>query len=152
MADKFNIYDDKGKKLADAQPSPVKVSGLKPNTTYSGWVASYDDDTGNQDIPSFKTKDVKPATPSLQATPDDGKIFVKIIKGADEGSAGTSGTIYYTDGTTPKTMSLNPGEAGTISDLTNGTEYSLQATVKNSVGESPKSDTVKVTPVAPATE
>lgn len=150
MADKFNIYDDKGKKLADAQPSPVKVSGLKPNTTYSGWVAKREDDTGDQEISSFKTKDVKPVAPTVQATPDDGKISVKIVAGNDEGSAGTTGTIYYTDGTTPKTKTLKPGYAGVISSLTNGTEYSLQATVTNGVGESPKSATVKATPVAPA--
>lgn len=92
--------------------------------------------------------DVIPAAPTLQATANDGKISVKIVAGNDEGSAGTTGTIYYTDGETPKTKTLTPGYAGVISNLTNGTEYSLQATITNGVGESPKSPTVKVTPVA----
>ena len=92
--------------------------------------------------------DVIPAAPTLQATPDDGKISVKIVAGEDEGSAGKTGTIYYTDSTTAKTKTLTPGYAGVISNLINGTEYSLQATITNGVGESPKSPTVKVTPVA----
>lgn len=98
--------------------------------------------------------DVKPAAPTLQATAGDGKISVKIVAGEDKGSAGTTGTIYYTDGETPKTKTLTPGYAGVISSLTNGTEYSLQATVTNGVGESPKSATVKATPKAaePAAE
>lgn len=96
--------------------------------------------------------DVVPAAPTLQATAGDGKISVKIVAGEDEGTAGKTGTIYYTDGTTDKTKSLTPNYAGVISGLTNGTEYSLQATVTNGVGESPKSDTIKVTPVAPQEE
>lgn len=92
--------------------------------------------------------DVIPATPTLQATAGDGKISVKIVAGEDEGTAGKTGTIYYTDGTTAKTKTLTPGYAGVISDLTNGTEYSLQATITNDVGESPKSPTVTVTPEA----
>lgn len=96
--------------------------------------------------------DVIPAAPTLQATPNDGKISVKIVAGEDEGSAGTTGTIYYTDGETPKTKTLTPGYAGVISSLTNGTEYTLQATVTNDVGESPKSQTVTATPVAPEAE
>ena len=92
--------------------------------------------------------DVIPAAPTLQATAGDGKISVKIVAGEDEGSAGKTGTIYYTDGTTAKTKTLTPGYAGVISSLTNGTEYSLQATITNDVGESPKSATVTVTPEA----
>jgi len=92
--------------------------------------------------------DVIPAAPTLQATAGDGKISVKIVAGEDEGSAGKTGTIYYTDGATTKTKTLTPGYAGVISDLTNGTEYSLQATITNGVGESPKSPTVTVTPEA----
>ena len=104
-------------------------------------------------VPASKV-DVKPTTPTLQATAGDGKISVKIVAGEDEGSAGKIGTIYYTDGETAKTKTLTPGYAGVISSLTNGTEYSLQATVTNSVGESPKSATVKATPKAaePAAE
>lgn len=96
--------------------------------------------------------DVIPAAPTLQATAGDGKISVKIVAGEDKGSAGTTGTIYYTDGTTAKTKTLTPGYAGVISSLTNGTEYTLQATVTNDVGESPKSQTVTATPVAPEAE
>lgn len=92
--------------------------------------------------------DVIPAAPTLQATAGDGKISVKIVAGENEGSAGTTGTIYYTDGETAKTKTLTPGYAGVISSLTNDTEYSLQATVTNSVGESPKSATVTATPKA----
>lgn len=92
--------------------------------------------------------DVIPAAPTLQATAGDGKISVKIVAGEDEGTAGKTGTIYYTDSTTAKTKTLTPGYAGVISSLTNGKEYSLQATVTNDVGESPKSTTVTVTPEA----
>lgn len=92
--------------------------------------------------------DVIPTAPTLQATPNDGKISVKIVANKDEGSAVTAGTIYYTDGETAKTKSLTPGYSGVISGLANDTEYSLQATVTNGVGESPKSDTVTATPKA----
>lgn len=43
MADtqKFDIYDDKGNKVVDAQPSPVTITGLTAGTTYKGYKAAY---------------------------------------------------------------------------------------------------------------
>lgn len=144
----FDLYDKDGKKLQENVPSPVKIGGLKANTTYSGMSLAYHGKPEKIVIPDKKTTDVKPEAPTVQVTADDGKAFVKIVAGKNNGSALIAGKVYYTDGKTPKTLDLKAGEAGTISGLTNGTEYSVQATVTNGAGESAKSAVAKVTPKA----
>ena len=147
MADTtFDLYlDDKA--VQSGVTSPITIKDLKPNTQYN-YKLAYAGKTGFADV-SFKTKDAVASAPTVQVTPDDTKLFVKITAGANTGSTVTAGKIYYTDGTNAKTMDLKPGDAGTISGLTNGTEYSVQATVTNGAGESAKSAVVKGTPKAP---
>ncbi|WP_282801133.1 hypothetical protein [Secundilactobacillus kimchicus] len=43
MADvlKFDVYDDKGTKVVDAQPSPVVIDKLTAATTYKGYTITY---------------------------------------------------------------------------------------------------------------
>lgn len=149
MAKTFDVFDKDNKALATDKPSPINIDGLKPNTKYSGLSIAYHGEKERTPIADQTTRDVKPGAPTVQVTADDTKLFVKITAGANTGSAITAGKVYYTDGTTAKTMDLKPGDAGTISGLTNGTEYQVQATVTNSAGESSKSVVVKGTPVAP---
>lgn len=152
MADTFKVLSD-GKEVAHTEEpqedstTNLKFTGLKPNSniTYDVYYVT----GGDPEKAEFSTKDTKPGAPTVQVTADDTKLFVKIVAGTNTGSAIKSGKIYYTDGTTAKTMDLKPGEAGTISGLTNGTEYQVQATVTNDAGESPKSAVFKATPVAP---
>lgn len=152
MADNFKVLSD-GKEAAHTEElkedgtTDLKFTGLKPNSniTYDVYYVT----GGDPEKAEFSTKDTKPGAPTVQVTADDTKLFVKIVSGTNTGSAIKSGKIYYTDGTTAKTMDLKPGDAGTISGLTNGTEYQVQATVTNGAGESPKSVVVKGTPKAP---
>lgn len=51
----FDIYNEVGVKVAENQPSPVKVEGLKPNTTYAGWKIAYAGSDVKTDVPTFKT-------------------------------------------------------------------------------------------------
>lgn len=58
MADttvKFDIYDDKGKKVVDAQPSPVTIAGLTAGTTYKGYKAAYAGATAQTTLDDFTT-------------------------------------------------------------------------------------------------
>lgn len=144
MAKTFDLYN--GDKIEQSGvTSPIDIENLKPNSQFDNYSAT----RAGQDLHtplSFKTDDIKPEAPTVQVTADDGKAFVKIVAGKNEGSTLTAGKIYYTDGTTAKTMALKAGDAGTISGLTNGTEYQVQATVTNGAGESAKSAVAKVTP------
>ena len=54
-AQKFDVYDDKGTKIADAQVSPVVLSGLTAGTKYSGYQAAYAGSTAKATIPDFTT-------------------------------------------------------------------------------------------------
>lgn len=51
----FDIYNEVGVKVAENQPSPIKVEGLKPNTTYAGWKIAYAGSDVKTDIPAFET-------------------------------------------------------------------------------------------------
>lgn len=124
MADKFNIYDDKGKKVADAQPSPVKVSGLTPNTTYSGWVVKREDDTGNADIPSFKTKAVIMESFKIDNLAPAGNVGESVkLTLSDITPADTTdkGVDIWVDDPTVATVAGNEGNTFTISLLKEGT-------------------------------
>ena len=51
----FDVYDEKGTKLAEGKPSPVTVEGLEPNTKYSGWKLAYAGKDAKAVIPDFTT-------------------------------------------------------------------------------------------------
>ncbi len=144
----FDIYDNTGAKKVDNQPSPLSISGIKPNTKVSGYQLAYAGQTAKTTISDFTTLDVVPGAPTLTATAGQGKIDVIIKDGTNTGSAVTDRVVYYTDGTTPGTLDLKTSLTGSITGLTAGTEYTVQATVKNGAGESAKSAAVKATPTA----
>lgn len=149
MADvTFDIYDASNTKVVDAQASPVSITGLKPNTTYKGYQATYAGKEDKTALPDFTTLDVVSGAPTLVVTPGDGKVDVTLTAGDNAGSDATDYKVYYTDGKTPLTMDLKGSLTGTITGLTNGTEYTFQATAINGAGESDKSSSVTGTPVA----
>lgn len=150
MANKFdvklgkNAVDHTEKDLEDGY-TEIDLSGLKPNSSNT-----YDVYYAGKDEPSkaaIKTNDVKPGTPVIKLTAGDKKITVEIVDGSNQGSAVKSRKLYYTDGTTSKTLDANAKTD--ITGLVNGTEYSVQATTTNGAGESNKSTPSKATPVAP---
>ena len=51
----FDVYNTDGEKVADNQPSPVKVDGLTPNTSYTGWKIAYSGKDEKVEVPDFKT-------------------------------------------------------------------------------------------------
>ena len=148
-AQEFDVYDDKGNKIVNSQVSPVSITGLNPNTTYKGYQATYAGQSNKTELPDFTTLDVVPGAPTLAVTPGDGKVDVALTAGTDLGSAVTDYKVYYTDGKTPLTMDLKSSLTGTITGLTNGTQYTFQAVAVNGAGESDKSSSVTGTPVAP---
>ena len=124
MADKFNIYDDKGEKVADAQPSPVTVSGLKPNTNYTGWVAKREDDTGDQDIPSFKTKDVKMKSfkiDNLAPAGEEGESVKLTLSNISPTDTTNKGVDIWVDDPKVATVASNEGNTFTINLVKEGT-------------------------------
>lgn len=150
MADvTFDIYDASNTKVVDAQASPVSITGLTPNTTYKGYQATYAGKEDKTALPDFTTLDVVPGAPTLAVTPGDGKVDVTLTTGTNSGSDVTDYKVYYTDGKTPLTMDLKGSLTGTITGLTNGTEYTFKAVAINGAGESDKSSSVTGTPVAP---
>ena len=52
---KFDVYDNKGNKVADAQVSPVVLSDLTAGTKYSGYQAAYAGSNAKVTIPDFTT-------------------------------------------------------------------------------------------------
>lgn len=143
----FDLYDKDGKLTQEDVPSPIKVTGLKANTTYSGMKLAYHGKPDKSVVPDKKTTDVKPGMPVIKLTAGDKKISVEIVDGSNQGSAVKSRKIYYSDGMTVKTLDANTKTD--ITGLINGTEYSVQASTTNDAGESNKSTTSKATPVAP---
>lgn len=140
----FDLLKD-GSAVQTGVDSPIKITGLKPNTTYDNYSVAYTGETNSTPL-SFTTSDTVPGAPTVQVTADDAQLFVKIIPGTNNGSDISDGKVYYTDGTNAKTMELKPNVAGTISGLTNGTEYTIQAIVTNAAGDSAKSEAVTATP------
>jgi len=51
----FDVYDNQGNKVADAQVSPVVLTGLTAGTTYSGYQAAYAGSNAKVTIPDFTT-------------------------------------------------------------------------------------------------
>lgn len=154
MADEtktFDIFDDKGEKLADAKPSPVTISNLTPNTEYNGWQIAYAGQSDKVTIPAFKTLDVVADAPVVELTAGNALANFKITEGNNRGSAVTNHKVYYTDGTNSGTVSSQE-LTGTINNLKNDVEYTVQAVSVNGAGESAKSPAVKVTPKAPESE
>jgi len=152
MADttqQFDVYDDKGNKIVESQVSPVSITGLSPNTTYKGYQATYAGKSIKTAFPDFTTQDVVSGAPTLAVNPGDGKVDVTLTAGANSGSAVTDYKVYYTDGKTSLTMDLKDSLTGTITGLTNGTQYTFQAVAINGAGESAKSSSVTSTPAAP---
>ena len=143
----FDIFNAEGEKVLEAIPSPIQVTGLAPNTTYKGWKFAYTGQDEQKELPEFTTKDVVPSAPKVSLEPTDSSFTYTITPGTNLGSEVISYKIYYTDG--KKARNLEVTElTGEIKDLVNETEYAVQLTAINHLGESRKSNSLTVTPVA----
>jgi hypothetical protein len=93
-----------------------------------------------------------PIAPTISSvTPANGSLTVAFTPGTDGGSAITN-YKYSVDGT--NYVALNPATTTspfTISDLTNGTTYSVTIKAVNAIGDSPASNAVTGSPTAPIT-
>lgn len=150
MTKNFDVYDNTDKKVVTNQPSPVVVAGLKPATKYSGYKIAYTGEEAKTAIADFTTTNVAPEKPTLAAVAGDSKVDVTITDGQNLGTAITGRVVYWStaDGKTG-TVDLGTSLTGSVTGLTNDTEYTLQAVCKNAAGTSEKSVAVKCTPVAP---
>lgn len=151
MAKNFDVYDNTDKKVVTNQPSPVVISGLSPATKYSGYKIAYAGESAKTTIDDFTTTNQAPSKPTLVAVAGNGKVDVTFTDGQNLGTAITGRTVYWStaDGKIG-TQDLGTATTGSITDLTNGTEYTLQGVCTNAAGNSEKSDAVKCTPVAPS--
>lgn len=127
--------------VSEDATSPFSLQNLTPNTAYTVEV----EENGATGSVQFTTTDIVPGAPTVTVTAKAGAIDFTIVDGTNDGTAITGYTIYYTDGTTPKTQNTT-AKTGTITGLTDGTQYSIQATAKNGKGESSKSAIVNATP------
>lgn len=154
MANKFDLLDQDSKLVDHTETAKsdgttdVVASGLTPNTTYSKWGLAYSgQDSAATALADFKTSDVVAEAPTLTATAGDGQVSLSVTDGTNLGSAITDRVVYWSDGTNTGSVDLKTELTGIATGLTNGTEYTFQATVKNGAGESAKSVAVKATPV-----
>lgn len=154
MANKFDLLDQDSKLVEHTETAKsdgttdVVASGLTPNTAYSKWGLAYaGQDSATTALADFKTADVVAEAPTLTATAGDGQVSLSVTDGANSGSAITDRVAYWSDGTNTGSVDLKTELTGIATGLTNGTEYTFQATVKNGAGESAKSVAVKATPV-----
>ncbi|WP_282801134.1 Ig-like domain-containing protein [Secundilactobacillus kimchicus] len=53
---KFDVYDDKGAKVVEAQPSPIVLKGLTSSTTYKGYQLTYADKETKTALADIVTK------------------------------------------------------------------------------------------------
>lgn len=152
MADVFTVNDKSGTALATDVPAPVTLTGLTSNTVYSGWTATKNDGKSTLNVPDQTTT---PEKPSVTATAGDATATVQVAKATNDGDAPlTAVTVsYQADGATDWTTAEADVStlAATLSGLTNGTAYTVKATVTNASGTSAESDITTVTPTAPTT-
>lgn len=144
--DKFDLYSD-DKVVQTNVASPLQIKDLAPNKQYDNYAVAF----ANQSVKSvlqFKTADVLPNAPTISATAIDGGVTVTFKDGPNKGSNLTKRTIYYDDGSAVKSMAAKVG-TNTISNLKNGTTYTIYATQANNQGESEHSTSIKAVPVAP---
>jgi len=150
LTQNFDIYDDKDEKIVTNQPSPVVISGLNPAAKHSGYKIAHAGENSKATIGDFTTTNQIPGKPSLTVNAGDSKLKVIFSDSQNIGTAVTKRTVYWKtedghNGTTDFGVSLS----GSVDNLTNGTEYTLQGVCTNAAGDSEKSDEVKGTPVAP---
>lgn len=134
------------------------ITGLQPNTPvaagdYQGAITDGTNYSDKVDVPAFKTLDVVLAAPALAVTAGDASVGFTITAGkANGGSAATGYKVSYSaDGATWTPFAAEDATAltGTVTGLTNDTEYQFKAVATNAAGDSAESAVVKATPVAP---
>ena len=127
-----------------------EISTLVNGTEYSVSVVATNAAGDSADSsPLTGTPRTVPTAPTLDSiTPGDGSLVVAWSEPtSDGGSAITAYTISATDGTTTKTCSWTTGTLEcTISDLANGTAYTVTATATNAAGTSSASGSGSSTP------
>lgn len=141
----FDVFDDKGTKVLDGQPSPEIVKSLTSNTTYKGYTAAYAGEDAKLSLPDIITK---PGKPTVAVTGGDGGATYTVTPATGDGDTARTYTVSYSADGKTFTDVADTGATGTITGLTNGTEYTVKAVANNSNGASTVSDTVTVTPAA----
>ena len=134
-----NERDESGKSVAMSADGSRIAIGAPGNTSGKGHVRV------------FSVQD-SPGAPTISAiTAGDGVLTISFSAGTENGSTITN-FKYSIDGT--NYIALNPTATTspfTISGLTNGTSYSVTIKSVNAIGDSPASNAIAGTPVAPAT-
>jgi hypothetical protein len=132
---------------------------LEPETKYSGWKARYTGETGTAPLGDFTTKAVPlaaPTAPTIAVTAGDGSLTYTITDANVDAEKVSAFKVLYqgagaTDWTTVDVA--DPTKlTGTISSLTNDTEYSVKAIATNATGDSPESAVTTGTPKASSSE
>lgn len=141
----FDVFDDKGTKLIDGQASPISFTGLTSNTTYTGYTAAKAGSANKLNLPDMITK---PGKPTIAVTGGDGTADYTVTPAAGDGPTDRTYTVSYASDGKTFTDATGTGATGTVSGLTNDTEYTFKAVANNSDGSSSASDTVTVTPAA----
>lgn len=141
----FDVFDDKGTKVIDGQPSPDTITGLTSNTTYTGYTAAKAGSANKLSLPDMITK---PGKPTITVTGGDGKADYTVTPATGDGATDRTYTVSYAADGKTFTDATGTGATGTVSGLTNNTEYTFKAVTNNSDGSSSASETVTVTPAA----
>lgn len=162
------LVDKTGKVLAVGEKgtAEVEVTGISSGTKYSAGDLKFLMDLDNTtavsvlasnsiDLPALTILGL-PGAPTITATGGDGKVTGVFTDPTDDGSGASNGNI------TSRIVSYQPATGATswtdtpvsaagnfeIDGLTNGTNYTFKATVKNAVGTSSDSGSVEASPVA----
>lgn len=127
MANIFDIFDDKGANIQSGVASPITITDLKPETTYSGYTIAYAGkpdktvivDFKTQPAPvvkmeSFKIDNLAPAGKVGEST----KLTLSDITPADTTNKGVD---IWVDDPTVATVMGNDGNTFTINFVKEGT-------------------------------
>ncbi|MFS0853406.1 fibronectin type III domain-containing protein [Microbacterium sp. 179-I 3D4 NHS] len=148
--DRYEYTTDGSTWIGTGTLSPrFTIPGLVDGTTYAVRVRAVNvSGDGAPSASASGTPLSAPAAPSLtDVTRADGTLTVALSYGANGGSPVTR-VEYTLDGAATWVPAGLPGAALTVSGLTNGTAYGIQARVITAVGTSPASNVLLAAPAA----